>query len=216
MTRCLVPGSRLAVAIASLAAAAAVVGAAARAPASPAGAPAAPDAERGAEGFVWIDEQGVTHLSNDPSAVPEAAARIDEERDRLRRLWDDGVVGPPLVTSPRRSGSDRGRVHRLLAGVAADLERGEEARAAATLRSVMRLDPALAEPHWYLAVLDQRRGRHASARAHLEVVLREGPLARRILSHLGPEPAPPREALARVYRALCDALAAGRTFRARA
>jgi len=56
----------------------------------------------------------------------------------------------------------------------------------------------------------------ASARAHLEVVLREGPLARRILSHLGPEPAPPREALARVYRALCDALAAGRTFRARA
>lgn len=124
--------------------------------------------------FVWVDEHGVTHFTNDPGAVPDARAERaapPEEQDRLAALWDDGVVGPSLSTPPGSSGSEGDRVQRLLAGVASDLQRGEHARAAATLRSLLRLDPSRAEPHWYLALLDQRRGRYASAQDHLRVFL---------------------------------------------
>jgi len=46
----------------------------------------------------------------------------------------------------------------------------------------------------------------------LAVLLDEGPLARRILAALGPDPG--RRDLERVYRRLCDCLAVGATFRA--
>jgi hypothetical protein len=36
---------------------------------------------------------------------------------------------------------------------------------------LLRLDPSRAEPHWYLAGLDQRRGRYASAEDHLNIFL---------------------------------------------
>ncbi|MEE2665490.1 MAG: hypothetical protein VX681_15345 [Myxococcota bacterium] len=119
--------------------------------------------------FVWVDEHGLTHLTDDPGGVPDAVRGETglATRDRLDALWDDGVAGPPLTTPPGSSGSDDDRVVRLLGGVRADLARGEQARAAATLRSLLRLDPARPEPHWYLAHLDQQRGRYASARGHL-------------------------------------------------
>ena len=46
----------------------------------------------------------------------------------------------------------------------------------------------------------------------LDVILEEGPLARRIVTAVGQEPAPDR--LREVYRQLCDCLQAGRLFSA--
>ena len=124
-----------------------------------------------AEGFVWVDEEGVTHLTDGRREAPPGARTEAASPARLRSLWGGAFEGPPLVTPPSRSGSAAGRVERLLEGVRSDLERGERARAAATLRSVLRLDPARPEPHWYLAHLDLRRGRFASARGHLQEFL---------------------------------------------
>ncbi len=56
-------------------------------------------------------------------------------------------------------------------------------------------------------------GRAGQWRAPLELLIREGTLARRLVRALGPTPA--REELERVYRELCDCLRAGRPFRAR-
>jgi hypothetical protein len=76
-------------------------------------------------------------------------------------------VGPSLATPAGAGGTAAARVARLLTGVRADLARGEQARATATLRSLVRLDPARPEPYWYLAMLDKSRGRYASAQDHL-------------------------------------------------
>ena len=124
-----------------------------------------------AESFVWVDEEGITHLTDNRSEVPPAARSAEASPDRLQTLWGGSFEGPPLATPRGSSGSASGRIDRLLDGVRSDLERGERARAAATLRSVLRLDPARAEPHWYLAHLDLRRGRFGSARGHLEEFL---------------------------------------------
>ena len=48
--------------------------------------------------------------------------------------------------------------------------------------------------------------------APLQVILDEGPLARRIIQALGPEP--DRDRLAAVYRELCDCLQEGRMYHA--
>ena len=130
----------------------------------------APDLVR-AENLVWVDEQGVTHLTDGRREPPPAARTQAASATRLRNLWGGAFEGPPLATPPARSGSAAGRIERLLEGVRSDLERGERARAAATLRSVLRLDPGRPEPHWYLAHLDLRRGRFASARQHLQEFL---------------------------------------------
>jgi hypothetical protein len=160
-----------------------------------------PDPTGDAESFVWVDEHGITHLTNDPSDVPDALRGEQgvASPDRLETLWEDGeIYGPPLTTPPGSSGSADDRVVRLLEGVRADLARGEQARAGATLRSLLRLDPARPEPHWYLAHLDQQRGRYASARSHLlEFLSRAGAerygrwraIARERLEHLDDEEA---------------------------
>jgi len=119
-----------------------------------------------AEHFVWVDEHGVTQLTDDASRVP-AESPPDDSRESISALWSDGVVGPPLVTPSGAGGTSDARVERLLSGARADLARGEQARAAATLRSLLRLDPARPEPYWYLAMLDQSRGLYASAQDHL-------------------------------------------------
>ncbi len=124
-----------------------------------------------AESFVWVDEHGVTRLSNDPAAVPEAA-RDAGDVDSLRGLWGDAVTGPVPVTPPGSSGSDADRVLRLLQGAVHDLERGETARAVAALRSARRLDPARPETYWYLATLDRNRGRYTRAAEHLRLFLK--------------------------------------------
>jgi tetratricopeptide (TPR) repeat protein len=125
----------------------------------------------GAETYWWVDEDGVTHLTDDPAAVP-ASQRAGEGREALRDLWHD-VRGP--LSEERRlpapQGREEARLRRLLRGAVEDLERGETARAAAALTSVLRTDPANPEAHWYLALLDRQRGRYESAQVHLEAFL---------------------------------------------
>ncbi len=125
-------------------------------------------ARLGAETFVWVDEQGVTHLSDDATAAPEGARRSDgDDVDRLRALWGTDLTGPVPRTPPGSSSSREGRVLRLLAGAVHDLKRGERARATAALNSALRLAPRRPEPHWYLALLARERGRYQSAAEHL-------------------------------------------------
>jgi hypothetical protein len=124
-----------------------------------------------AEPWVWVDEQGVTHIVDDPAALPEAAReQAAQGREALRDLWPD-VRGP--LDAPRTAGAGRNeqRTLRLIRGAVADLERGETARAQVALESVLRDEPAQPEAHWYLALLERQRGRYDSAQAHLEAFL---------------------------------------------
>ncbi len=121
-----------------------------------------------AELQVWVDADGTTHVTDDPEKIPperrDAAAGQVEE---LRALWDDGVSGPPLITPPGSSGSEEDRVLRQLRGAVDDLRRGETARAMATLRNVLERQPDHPEAHWYLALLEGRRGHLDAAEEHL-------------------------------------------------
>lgn len=133
--------------------------------------PLAGHAEEAGGPYIWVDAQGVTHVTDDPAAVPPAHKGHEGEIDHLRALWRDGVSGPPPTTPAGASGSDAHRVVRLLRGAVADLNRGETARATATLHSVLRLDPRRAEVHWYLAQLARERGRYGSSEQHLRAFL---------------------------------------------
>jgi tetratricopeptide (TPR) repeat protein len=131
----------------------------------------APSGEGVAETRVWVDDAGVTHLTDGAGGAPESARRSASSVDELRSLWNDGVVGPPTSTPPGSSGSDSDRALRLLRGALEDLGRGETARASANLKSVLRLDPRRPEAHWYLALLNQQRGRFQAAEMHLRAFL---------------------------------------------
>ncbi|MCP5042520.1 MAG: DUF4124 domain-containing protein, partial [bacterium] len=121
-----------------------------------------------ADTWIWVDEDGVTHLTDDPDAVPAAHRETEADQiDTLRGLWKDEVLGSETRTPPGASGGEGDRYLRLLGGAVDDLRRGETARAAATLRSVRRMWPARAEAYWYLAMLDRRRGRYEGASEHL-------------------------------------------------
>jgi hypothetical protein len=123
-----------------------------------------------AEPWVWVDEQGVTHISDDPAGAPEAVRRDRAQgREALRGLWDD-VRGPLAATSDAPSRSEQ-RTLRLIRGAVSDLQRGETARAQVALEGVLRDEPGQAEAHWYLALLERQRGRYDSAQAHLEAFL---------------------------------------------
>ena len=124
-----------------------------------------------AETYIWVDDAGLTHLSDAPAGVPETGRQGAASVDELRSLWTDGVLGPVTTTPPGSSGSDHDRVLRLLRGALQDLGRGETARASANLESVLRLDPQRPEAHWYLALLNQQRGRHQGAESHLRAFL---------------------------------------------
>ncbi len=124
----------------------------------------------GAEIFLWVDENGHTHATNDPAEVPADAAE-PLERAEVAHLWRGDWSGPPVSDPLGDSSSGDGRLERILRGAVRDLERGESARAAAALESVLRQAPGRPEAHWYLALLDRQRGRFESARAHLEAFL---------------------------------------------
>ncbi len=127
-----------------------------------------PGTRASAETFVWIDDAGITHLTDDASAVPESRLKpASDEIDSLRGLWKDNILGPETLTPRGSSGRESDRHARLLRGATEDLRRGETARATATLRSLQRLAPQRPETYWYLASLDRRRGRYTSAHAHL-------------------------------------------------
>lgn len=129
------------------------------------------------ESYVWVDESGVTHLSNHPpDAAREAegeAPRLHEAHDveGLRALWGESRIGPPVSTPEGGSGGEDDRATRLLRAAVHDLRRGEAARAGATLRSVVRLFPERAEAHWYLALLNRQRGRYGAAEEHMRAFL---------------------------------------------
>jgi len=116
----------------------------------------------------WVDEAGVTHFSNDPSAVPDAGSPVDADGlEPIQSAWADGLIGPPPPSDQLDSSSSDDRVRRLLRGAYEDLARGESARAEATLRGVLRLEPRQPEAHWYLSILARGRGRFATAEHHL-------------------------------------------------
>ena len=121
-----------------------------------------------AELQVWVDADGTTHITDDPEKIPTDRRHVAVERvEELRALWDDGVSGPPLVTPPGSSGSEEDRILRQLRGAVDDLRRGETARAMATLRNVLERQPNQPEAHWYLALLEGRRGHLDAAEQHL-------------------------------------------------
>jgi hypothetical protein len=119
-----------------------------------------------AELFVWVDESGVTHVSDDPSVVPQHAHSADED---LGELWISSQ-GDETVPGSRTDPSEA-RIHRLIRGAIDDLQRGETARASVALDGVLREAPGQPEAHWYLALLDRQRGRYASAKVHLQTFL---------------------------------------------
>lgn len=120
----------------------------------------------------WVDADGVTHFSDDARRAPAHAEALESAGlEALRSAWSDGVVGPAVVAVPGSSGGEADRVKRLLRGAIGDLERGEHARASATLRGVLRLEPRSAEAHWYLATLARSRGRFDAAQTHLQAFL---------------------------------------------
>jgi hypothetical protein len=119
-----------------------------------------------AELFVWVDESGVTHVSDDPSAVPQSARSADED---LGELWTSPLGGDTVSGS--RLDPDEARSRRLIRGAIDDLRRGETARASVALAGVLRELPGDPEAHWYLALLDRQRGRYESAKWHLQAFL---------------------------------------------
>ena len=129
-----------------------------------------------AEIYTWVDEAGVTHMVDDPAQLPETGqGGAGEGRRALNGLWHQGLVDA-IVPPAGAAGSsvrtrDSERVQRLIRGAIEDLERGETSRAIAALDGVLRREPGLAEPHWYLALLERQRGRYGSAEAHLQAFL---------------------------------------------
>lgn len=121
--------------------------------------------------YVWIDADGETHVTDDPQRVPPDAAPLPGADASVGSLWGGQLRGPqPRAGGRDRSEADRRR-DRIVEGALDDLRRGESARAAAALESVLRDDPRNPEAHWYLAELDRRRGRFESAARHLEAFL---------------------------------------------
>jgi tetratricopeptide (TPR) repeat protein len=132
-----------------------------------------------AEVYVWIDAEGVTHVTDDPASVPGGASedRSQQEpsaqgRQALTGLWDE-IQGPEGAVSDSGSGSsmEADRTRRLIRGAATDLARGETARATAALQSVLRQEPGNPEAHWYLALLNRQRGRYQASEEHLRAFL---------------------------------------------
>lgn len=128
-------------------------------------------ASAGAEVYSWIDDQGVTHITDDPEGVPEAVRERAEPQGPLEHLWDSPADPDARGALDGSSSTGDDRFARVLEGAVADLERGENARAVSALRSLLREAPGRAEPHWYLALVDRQRGRYESAEVHLRAFL---------------------------------------------
>jgi Peptidase MA superfamily/Domain of unknown function (DUF4124) len=122
-----------------------------------------------AELHVFVDGQGVTHITDDPDALPGGQPATDP--GDLRLLWGGDVLGEPLPPTLGGSSSDADRQVRSLREALDDLERGETARAAVLLREVLRQQPERAEAHFVLAILEGRRGHLDQAELHLRAFL---------------------------------------------
>ena len=125
-----------------------------------------PDRNETADSWVWVDADGVLHLTDDTSRLPPGA----KPGNRGAELWA-GPLGAEVPTQRRARSQEEARIGRLVRGAVQDLERGETARASVVLQSVLRDHPGHPESHWYLAQLDRHRGRYESAGLHLEAFL---------------------------------------------
>jgi len=115
---------------------------------------------------VWVDGLGATHVTDDPESIPDAADVVILGDPRLDEFWASGVSGVPLRPEAGATSRDVDRQVRALRTAVADLERGETLRAAAALRRVLLDDPGRAEAHFYLGLLEDRRGHWDEAEAH--------------------------------------------------
>ena len=122
-----------------------------------------------AELHVFVDEQGVTHVTDDPRSVPKGQAATDP--GELRTLWGGERLGEPLPRALGGSSSAADRQLRALRSALDDLERGETARAGVQLREVLRQEPGRPEAHFVLAILEGRRGHLDQAETHLRSFL---------------------------------------------
>jgi len=118
--------------------------------------------------YIWLDGDGITHVTDHIESVPPSARKqLVPEGEARGRLWDDGLEGPQPSTTYDGTHSGQDRARRLVHGALGDLERGETARAAASLAAALELAPNIAEAHWYLALLEQQRGHLNEAESHL-------------------------------------------------
>jgi len=122
-----------------------------------------------AELHVWVDEQGMTHVTDDPATLPEGQTASDP--GDLHLLWGGEALGEPLPPTLGGGSSESDRQLRTLRSALEDLERGETARAAVLLREVLRHQPGRAEAHFVLAILEGRRGHLDQAELHLRSFL---------------------------------------------
>jgi len=124
-----------------------------------------------AELWVWVDDEGQTHVTDDPAKVPGTVRPRDAGEAELDTLWGGRVRGPEPAPAARGSSRPEDRAASLVRSALDDLQRGEMGRAAASLEGALRADPGNVEAHWYLALLDRQRGRLDSAQRHLEAFL---------------------------------------------
>jgi hypothetical protein len=145
-----------------------------------------------AETYTWVDEDGITHLTDDPDKAAQSSGATQGRR-ALQGLWED-PRGSEGFDFPQPKSQAEARRQRVVRGAVEDLGRGETARATAALMSTLRDDPSNPEAHWYLAILDRQRGRYESAKVHLEA----------FLAHAGAELEPWRDSAIRRLRELED------------
>ena len=120
-----------------------------------------------AEIRVWVDASGVTHATNAPDDAPASARGLGE----LRALWGDERFGPPLARERGATSSEEDRAYRALRDALVDLQRGDTPLAVARLHDVLRTDASRPEAHFYLALIEGRRGHLDAAEAHLRAFL---------------------------------------------
>jgi hypothetical protein len=124
-----------------------------------------------AELWIWVDEDGRTHVTDDERKVPPDVRPRGAGEAELDGLWGGRLRGPTPAPATRHSSRPEDRAAGLVRGALEDLERGEFGRASAALHGALRSDPRNVEAHWYLALLDRQRGRIDSSRRHLEAFL---------------------------------------------
>ncbi len=120
-----------------------------------------------AEIRVWLDGSGVMHATNEPGKAPATARGPGE----VRELWGNERFGPPLAPEPGASSSESDRAYRALREALVDLRRGDTPLAVARLHDVLRHDASRPEAHFYLALIEGRRGHLDAAEAHLRAFL---------------------------------------------
>jgi hypothetical protein len=118
-----------------------------------------------AEIRVWLDERGVMHATND--AAPASARAASEARD----LWADARAAAPLPPERGASSSEDDRAYRAVREALVDLQRGDTQLAVARLHEVLRRDASRPDAHFYLALIQSRRGYLDATEAHLRAFL---------------------------------------------